>query len=406
MKFSIFTGDLTISSRKFASVTLLTSGTLAWFFLLQVYLGDVLAGAIQDTYLVDVCMGLFFAFGIISAIIASLIAEKLDRKKIFIIWPIIGVLSTLSLAIIQGLFLSIISCILLGLSLGFVLPSSMAFIADSTTVEERGRVSGITILETFVIAFLAIAIITIFGEGVLTIIIVVSLIRLVSLFAFIMNKGEYKLRKEKIILQKSNYRDFAYYLIPWIIFALAAGLAWNLIPTQEFSSVISLGTIFRYAFIALFGLIWGVVADRVGRKQPIILGLILLGISFAGLGYAMISETVLFYLIISGVAWGSFLTIYLAIPGDLSDYSSREKFYALVVTPLIVLFGLSLLDPNFLEDFPVSSFSQILSLLLFLSIIPVLRAKETLKESKIRQRKMKEYTQKVGKIVQKSKKEE
>jgi len=406
LKFSIFTGDLTISSRKFASVTLLTSGTLAWFFLLQVYLGDVLAGAIQDTYLVDVCMGLFFAFGIISAIIASLIAEKLDRKKIFIIWPIIGVLSTLSLAIIQGLFLSIISCILLGLSLGFVLPSSMAFIADSTTVEERGRVSGITILETFVIAFLAIAIITIFGEGVLTIIIVVSLIRLVSLFAFIMNKGEYKLRKEKIILQKSNYRDFAYYLIPWIIFALAAGLAWNLIPTQEFSSVISLGTIFRYAFIALFGLIWGVVADRVGRKQPIILGLILLGISFAGLGYAMISETVLFYLIISGVAWGSFLTIYLAIPGDLSDYSSREKFYALVVTPLIVLFGLSLLDPNFLEDFPVSSFSQILSLLLFLSIIPVLRAKETLKESKIRQRKMKEYTQKVGKIVQKSKKEE
>jgi len=201
LKFSIFTGDLTISSRKFASVTLLTSGTLAWFFLLQVYLGDVLAGAIQDTYLVDVCMGLFFAFGIISAIIASLIAEKLDRKKIFIIWPIIGVLSTLSLAIIQGLFLSIISCILLGLSLGFVLPSSMAFIADSTTVEERGRVSGITILETFVIAFLAIAIITIFGEGVLTIIIVVSLIRLVSLFAFIMNKGEYKLRKEKIILQ-------------------------------------------------------------------------------------------------------------------------------------------------------------------------------------------------------------
>ena len=351
-------------------------------------------------------MGLFFAFGILSAIIASLIADKVNRKKFFIIWLIIGVLSTLSLAVIQGLFLSIIFCIILGLSLGFVLPSSMASIADATTIEERGRVSGTTILETFVIAFLAIAIISMLGEGILTIIIIVSLVRLVSLFAFVIDKSEIKTIKEKTRLQKSTYREFAYYLIPWIIFALTAGLAWNLIPTEDYSSVISLGTIFRYAFIAIFGLIWGVVADRVGRKQPIILGLILLGISFAGLGYDMNETTVLFYLIISGIAWASFLTTYLAIPGDLSDYRLREKFYALVITPLIVLFGLSMLDPNFLGDFEASSFSQILSLLLFLSIIPVLRAKETLKESKIRQRKMKEYTQKVGKIVQKSKKQE
>ena len=406
MKFSILTGDMTISSRKFTAVTLLTSGTLAWFFLLQVYLNDLLTSIIQDAYLVDICMGLFFAFGILSAIIASLIADKVDRKKFFIIWLIIGVLSTLSLAVIHGLFLSIIFCIILGLSLGSILPSSMVSIADSTTIEERGRVSGTTILETFVIAFLAIAIITMLGEGILTIIIVISLVRLVSLFAFAIDKSEIKTKKEKTRLQKSTYREFAYYLIPWIIFALTAGLAWNLIPTEDYSSVISLGTIFRYAFIAIFGLIWGVVADRVGRKQPIILGLILLGISFAGLGYDMNETTVLFYLIISGIAWASFLTTYLAIPGDLSDYTLREKFYALVITPLIVLFGLSLLDPNFLENFPVNSFSQILSILLFLSIIPVLRAKETLKESKIRQRKMKEYTQKVGKIVQKSKKEE
>jgi len=406
LKFSILTGDMTISSRKFTAVTLLTSGTLAWFFLLQVYLNDLLTSIIQDAYLVDICMGLFFAFGILSAIIASLIADKVDRKKFFIIWLIIGVLSTLSLAVIHGLFLSIIFCIILGLSLGSILPSSMVSIADSTTIEERGRVSGTTILETFVIAFLAIAIITMLGEGILTIIIVISLVRLVSLFAFAIDKSEIKTKKEKTRLQKSTYREFAYYLIPWIIFALTAGLAWNLIPTEDYSSVISLGTIFRYAFIAIFGLIWGVVADRIGRKQPIILGLILLGISFAGLGYDMNETTVLFYLIISGIAWASFLTTYLAIPGDLSDYTLREKFYALVITPLIVLFGLSLLDPNFLENFPVNSFSQILSILLFLSIIPVLRAKETLKESKIRQRKMKEYTQKVGKIVQKSKKEE
>ncbi len=49
----------------------------------------------------------------------------------------------------------------------------------------------------------------------------------------------------------------------------------------------SLGTVFRYVFIAIFGFVWGVVADRVGRKQPIIIGLIILGVSFALLGFAM-----------------------------------------------------------------------------------------------------------------------
>ena len=56
LKFRILTGNMTISSRKFTAVTLLTSGTLAWFFLLQVYLNDLLTPIIQDTYLVDICI--------------------------------------------------------------------------------------------------------------------------------------------------------------------------------------------------------------------------------------------------------------------------------------------------------------------------------------------------------------
>ena len=405
MKFNVITGNLTISSRKFVAVTLLTSGTLAWFFLLQVYLGDILTSIVQDLFWVETGRALFFGFGILSAIIGSLISKKLDSKKFFITWIILGILSTLSLALIQGILLSLISCIMLGVSLGFGLPGSMALIADSTTIEERGRVSGITILETFIIAFLTIAIVRILGEGILVMILLLTVVRMVSFSAFILDRSKNKPRKEKIRFPKSAYKEFTFYIIPWIMFAIAAGIAWKLFPkTDEYLTAISLGTVFRYVFIAIFGFVWGVVADRVGRKQPIIIGLIMLGVSFALLGFAMSPDTVLFYLAISGIAWGSFLTIYLAIPGDLSVSGSREKFYALVNLPLIILFSLSMLNLSFLDSFSVSSFSQVLSLLLFISIIPVLRAKETLQESKIRKRKMKEYTEKVGKIIQESKK--
>jgi len=96
--------------------------------------------------------------------------------------------------------------------------------------------------------------------------------------------------------------------------------------------------------------------------------------------------------------------VFLAVPGDLSVFGSREKFYGLgYILPIAILFGLSAIPgDSILVDFPASSFSQVLSLILFLSIIPVLRAKETLHESKIQERKMKEYIKRVGELIHES----
>jgi hypothetical protein len=121
----------------------------------------------------------------------------------------------------------------------------------------------------------------------------------------------------------------------------------------------------------------------------------------------MSPESAFIYLVASGIAWGVFLTIYLAIPGDLSISGSREKFYALgTIAPMIILFGYLLADPAIFLNMSASSFSQILSIILFVSIIPILLAEETLEESKIRKRKMEEHIQRVAKIVHDIKKSE
>ena len=87
------------------------------------------------------------------------------------------------------------------------------------------------------------------------------------------------------------------------------------------------------------------------------------------------------------------------MPGDLSDLDSREKIYALVAG----LFSAGAIPvPDFSGALPVNSLSQILSIILFLSIVPVLRAKETLEESKIQERKMKEHVEKIGEIIKQS----
>lgn len=399
-----------ISRRKFAAAALLTSGTLAWFFLINVYLRDIFSMFSPDSFWVNIGQILFYASVVFSAIVGIVLGRRVNLRKLMLSWIIFGVLSTILMAISLGTEFSVFFSIFLGSSLGLGLPSSMAFLADSTAVEERARVAGATILATFVVAFLGIATVTISGSGLVIAILLFAIVRSTSFLALALDKCDREKGREEHRSPKPAYKEFFFYLFPWVMFTIAAGLANNLWPsTPEFNAANSIGTLLRYAFtIPIFGFVAGVIADRFGRKQAIIIGLILLGLSFALLGFSVQPASVIFYLTASGAAWGSFLAIYLVVPGDLSVSGSREKFYAFItIMPLIVIVSFNILPGNipFLQTNP-SSFSQIMTVLLFLSIIPVYRAKETLSESRVRARKMKEHLNRVEKLVKDAKKPE
>ncbi len=406
-----FTKDFSVSPRKFAAATLLTSGTLSWFFLLNFYLTDIFKSLTPNNSLwihYNIGQILFYGFAVFWAIIGSLIGGKINSRKFLGLWIFLGVFATVLLAVFQGTGFSILSSILLGLSLGLGLPYSMAFVAECASVGERARVSGIIILSTFVVAIITMAVARALGLGVLEAVFLLAIVRSISFLALALDKFDRRIEETKSRLPSNAYREFGFYLFPWVMFCIASGLAWNLIPENpDFALAVSIGTILRYVCIAVFGLVAGVVADRFGRKQPIIIGLIVLGVSFAILGFFGLSATsVLIYLTASGVAWGSFFVVFLAVPGDLSNSASRKKFYAIgTIFPLVILFTLSTIPGSAIfANLSAGSFSQICWIILFLSIIPVLRAKETLPESKIRERKMKEHVEKVGELVQESRK--
>jgi MFS family permease len=135
--------------------------------------------------------------------------------------------------------------------------------------------------------------------------------------------------------------------------------------------------------------------------------MVMLGVSFALLGLATSPLSVLVYYTISGIAWGFLMVVYLAVPGDLALPGSKEKFYALGITiPLIIYMGLPAISEFLNVGVPANALSSVLSIIIFVSVIPVLRAAETLPESKVRERKMREHVREVGKLLQKSKKPE
>jgi MFS family permease len=409
LNLGFLTEDLKISRRKFAAATLLNLGTLAWFFLLVIYMPDIFAVITLNDPFWGQYIGpiLFIGFTIFWSVTASFIGERISRRRLLVFSIFLGTFSTILMTLLQGTIFAAVLGSLAGMSLGLGLPGGVALVADYTVVEERARVSGIVILGTFIVAFATIAVSRILNFGILSTVLLFAVVRSTSFLALVIDKCDrpVPIVKEKPHLPSTVYREFFFYLFPWVMFSIASSLAWNIIPQKDYPTEIIIGNMLRYVFIAVFGLVSGVMADRFGRKWPIVIGLVALGVGFNLLGFNFTGTSVIIYLAISGVTWGSFFVVFLAVPGDLSVLGSREKFYALgYILPLAIMFSFSAIPSPDLSPFlSASSFAQILSIFLYISIVPVLRAKETLIESKIQERKMKEYAERVGKIVQESK---
>ena len=131
-------------------------------------------------------------------------------------------------------------------------------------------------------------------------------------------------------------------------------------------------------------------------------GSITLGISYAFFGLATSPTSYLLTRIIYGAAWGIiFVTYFLTVIGDLATTYSKEKFYAIgVVVPWIVFMVFQTLSGAFRLSINASIISSILSMILFISVIPLLYTPETLPMDKIRAIKFRKYLKKLEKLVE------
>lgn len=396
---------MSISLRKFFAVTILISGTLSWFFLIELYYNDIFAGyAISDS-LLSIGLLLFYGVSVLSALLGSSVSEKVNRRILLLLWIVFGTFVTASLAIFHGEIFLIIFSVLLGVSFGFGFPSSAALLADSTVAEERAKVSGVVILSTFGLTFLGLIVLSVLNLGLVEIVLFATALRAVSLLGLIFDKCERKSGKTGSWSSVLSYRDFPSYVVPWILFNAAVGLLgwWDIPQTEEFVAASSIGFILAYLCIALSGFVAGIIADRFGRRQPIIISFAMLGVSFALLSFYLNPQTLVLYYIIYGLAWGFLFTLYLTVPGDLAYPGSKERFYALgTMLPLVVYMGLS--EAPYFFDFrvPASVLSPILSIILFLSAIPVYRAAETLPRKILAERKLRDHIKKLQDEIDKN----
>jgi MFS family permease len=346
----------------------------------------------------------------LSVIIGSVLSEKMNRFHFFYVWIIFGIIASFLPLLLQQSLLSdiLIISFSFGFSFGIGMPASGAYFADCTVFENRGRSSGLIFFLTFLIAPILFILI---GDNVIVfsaISLVWRAVVLVMFFVFKPKKVKIEQRKHCSFLSVIRNKPFLLYMVPWLMFCLVDRLERVYLEAIFEPWFFEFFVVLVAPFVGLiFSLVGGLIADFIGRKRVIVTGFIAIGVEYALLGLA---PTLLVswygYAFIDGIAWGVFMVIFiLLLWGDLSqDCSSREKYYAIGSIPFFFAELVGIFFRPFMQGIPKESAYAAFSLasfFLFIAVVPLMYAPETMPQKNIEQRRLKGYIEQAKKVSKK-----
>ncbi len=391
--------------KEFLPAFIIVFNSLTWYTLTWAMFNSSINNLYVSVAETLVLFAVHFAGVASSAILGSIICPR-EREISFLLWMLAGAVMSALLTTVasNSTSINILISLFLGISIGVGLPSCLAYFADVTFVENRGIHGGITwsavgfgilllalLINTLnsVLAFLALAIWR--GLGLITF--------------FFSTKSKGKIQQT---LNPSAYssilrrKDMILYLIPWIMFCLVNFIEAPLLENLFGDFYIFVGFV-EFALTGFFALIGGILADIVGRKRVIIAGFVMLGIEYAVL--SLLPEFPIswyIYTILDGITWGMFASVFfMTLWGDLAGDYEKEKYYLVGGLPYILAGFLSILVKPYVEIIPLSMAFSLASFFLFLAVIPLMYAPETLPEKKIRERELRQYIEKAKKIREK-----
>ena len=385
---------------------ILVSTPLIWYYAVNMVLRDSITKIATTSSAANIVWAAHYIGIIIAALVGACITKKTDQNKFLTSWMILGAISSLSVFLIyisSVLSLSLIT-LLLGISLGIGMPICMRCFNNQTTIEKRGRVSGIVLI-TFVAGA---ALMNFLPYDVVFMGVALVVLRLFSLAVFRLrptSSYEYSKSKEStqsywmILKQKS----FILYFIPWVMFSLVNYLAVpiqsNLVGTQ----VVTDFRVIQTGLTGIFAVIGGYLSDHVGRRYVAITGFVIFGIGTSIL--AIFPQNILSWYISAlsgGITFGFFYVIFiLTIWGDLNGHFQSDKYYALGAMPFFASSFLGIVaGPYISELIPEYALFSFTAFFLFIAVFPLFIAPETLPEKVMKDRDLKSYVEKAKEKVQ------
>jgi hypothetical protein len=387
------------------AVLLLLLNSFSWYYFGQLIVAKLTS--ISENGL-SLLFGIAFPLSIIiSALAGSIFLSKLREIRTLYGWLFSGAVASLLPALpignsFAGMFAIVV---VLGGSLGLGMPLLLRRFTDSMPIENRGAIGGLTFFMVTVSA--PIAIIAVSNLDLPSSALFLSLWRCWSIptLRALPKRSESQADYERGVSFRDVFdnRAFVLYFVAWLMFSMVDGFEeFSISQYQgEFSFAMNIVEPIIAGFSALVG---GILADRTGRKKVVIFGFVSLGIAYAVLGiFSQWSTSWLLYFVIDGMAIGLLWAMFtIVIWGELATRGT-EKYYAVGEVPFFLTQILYLLSKPYVALDQYSSAFSLAAFFLFIAVVPLLYAPETLPEKKIQERQLRIYTEEALKLKQKGK---
>lgn len=400
-------GQFSKSPRAFVIVFLLLNA-LVWFFMLVSLMNWFLA-VLNLTYLEAIVIYAVFCLAVVGFSLAgAVLADRFQRLRIIHFWIAFGAVASLTPVLFENITVKQVTffSLLWGASFGLGMPSCLALFAEAFPLESRGQMSGITFLITNLSAPPLILLAGSLDPN--TYSLVCAAWRMLSLMVLLLIRLKdaeaiYKPPKKLSFSYVVQDRSFILYIIPWFLFCLISGLGDPVVEPVYKTTLKDFPLAVRPLIAGAFALIGGLLADKIGRKKVVIYGFISLGLAFAIVGIAPEILPAWYFFVLmnavsAGILWAMFI---LTLWGDLSPKGGNEKYYAVGNMPFFVTWGvLQLVSARYLMEIPSNAVFSFASFFLFLAVLPLMYAPETLPEEKIRLRELRKYVEGAKKRVE------
>jgi len=394
-----------ITRRNFFTVFFLVVNIFVWLNMSIITLRSVLSNPNIVAAEKTVVWAFYYIIIISSSLLGAVFASTIRRLRFLYLWMILGVVSSLIPALfsVDTITESIGASFLLATSFGIGMPSCLSYFADYTSIENRGRLSGIIYSAIFLSIFVSAIYLSKLDLTWQSIASAIWRTSGLILFFWLKPREESIAVKRKYVGYKSILynRSHTLYFIPWIMFSLVNGLDAPTLQKTFGSSFYNL-TVLSFIISSFSAVFAGFTSDFIGRKRVTLYGFVALGLAYALLGvapYWWISWY--FFAIIDGIAWGIFSVVFVLILwGELPLDVAKEKSYAIGGIPYTIGYMIQTLQYPYISIEPYAAFS-FASFFLFLAVLPLMYAPETLPEKKIEIRRLKGYIEKAKKFTEK-----
>ena len=396
------------SRRDFALVFVLLFNAFTWSYMILMMIGNMTVGNVPVVSALKSSFSTVFSIAAAGAgLSGAILSEKMNKLRLLYFWMFLGLLSSIPLLFVNYLTVAHLSLlfILLGISFGLGMPSCLSFLADHSNVENRASLGSFILLASN-LSTLPLAVFAATLGSVANALALVAW-RGFGLIGFLLMKpkeGAHSIGQKRVSFRLVlRDRSFGLYFVPWVVFSLIDTFEKSLLVnflTEVGRDLPNLMLTIEPLVSVVFIFICGILADRVGRKRMAIYGFVSLGIGYAIVGLAPgMRGAWYFYFIVDGIAWSIFFTIFLlTLAGDLSQTNNREKYYAIASFPYVIRSAIPLLFGSALTPISMYAAFSLASFFLFVAVLPLMYAQETLPDKKIELRRLKGYVEQAKKV--------